>query len=69
MMDVWHTQLRLVHGHFPEVRLRAMKGYALAKGGMFVYVTPAPRDQTCPANVIETFRALGYTIIHIQEAR
>lgn len=72
MMDVWHTQLRLVHRHFPEASLRALRTFALVRaGGVFVYVTPtvARRETECPSHVVQRFRDHGYTIIHIQEPR
>lgn len=70
-MDCWHTQLRLVARHFPEAKLRAMKDMRLARGGVFVYVTPTVmiRQQVCPLHIVEAFRQTGYTIIHVQEPR
>lgn len=70
-MDCWHTQLRIVHRHFPEAMLRAMKDTRLAKGGVFVYVSQSveTRHTVCPLHVVEAFRQLGYTIIHVQEPR
>lgn len=68
MMDCWHTQLRLVEKYLPGP-FRVRKGYSNPDRGIFVYVTPAPRAQACPANVIETFRALGYAIIRVEESR
>lgn len=71
-MDVWHTQLRLVHHHMPVAQLRARRDLSLRSnlvGGIFVYVTPTVRRReiVCPAHVVQSFRDLGYTIIHIEE--
>ena len=76
MMDCWHTQLRIVASHFPDMRLRPRnhlptQGAAVAPVTAFVYVTPtvAHRSVVCPTHVIEEYRRLGYVIIHIQEPR
>lgn len=69
-MECWHTQLRLVEKYFPEAKIKVRRGYANpTRGAVFAYVSPAPRDQQCPINVIETMVALGYAIVHIQEPR
>lgn len=71
MMDCWHTQLRLVARYFPTAQLRALKDMRLARGGIFVYVSPTVerRETVCPVHVVSMFQQLGYTIIHVQEPR
>lgn len=72
MWDCWHTQLRLVAAHFPEVRLRPLRCKQTARyGSVFVYVsaTVDRRETRCPPDVVQWFKELGYTIIHIQEPR
>lgn len=67
----WHTQLRLVHQHFPSMQLRAIRNTQdhIARGGVFVYVSPTVRrrETVCPAHVVQTFRDLECTIIHVEE--
>lgn len=69
--DVWHTQLRLVHEHFPAQQLRATRTTANGTGvaGIFVYVTPTVQNSRvmCPPNVVREFKDKNYTIIHIRE--
>lgn len=74
ILDCWHTQLRLVAKHFPEVALRARNGtwgMIAAAQGTFVHVsaTVQRRETTCPAHVVQKYRDAGYTIIHIEEPR
>lgn len=72
MMDCWHAQLRVVAQHFPAAQLRARRDLSSRSnlvGGTFVYVTQTVRrrESACPAHVVQAFRDLGYTIIHIEE--
>jgi hypothetical protein len=73
MMDVWHTQLRLVARHFPDSQLRAWRqtSHIHAGGGVFCYVVPtvANRNTVVPPNVVKEFRELGFTIIRVEEPR
>jgi hypothetical protein len=67
----WHTQLRLVHEKFPSVQLRAISNTQahIVRGQVFVYVSPTVRrrETVCPAHVVQTFRDLECTIIHVEE--
>jgi hypothetical protein len=71
MWLVWHTQLRLVSEHFPDVKLRAIRNTQemIAPGGVFVYVSPTVRrrEVVCPAHVVTALRDHAYTIIHVEE--
>jgi hypothetical protein len=71
MWLVWHTQLRLVHQHFPNMQLRAISNTQahIVRGQTFVYVSPTVRRReiNCPAHVVQAFRDLECTIIHVEE--
>jgi hypothetical protein len=72
MMDVWHTQLRLVARHFPDSQLRAWRQtLKIHAGGIFCYVVPtvANRNTIVPPHVVEKFRERGFTIIRVEEPR
>ncbi len=76
MIDCWHTQLALIHKHFPDMRLRVRKSrpmFAAGVGGTtaFVYVLPTVDDRRtrCPPEVVAQYRELDYVIIRIEEPR
>lgn len=71
MIDVWHTQLRLVSKYFSDHQLRAIRQRGDYKGEVFAYVTPsvARRELVCPPSIIEWAKEKGYVVIHVQEPR
>lgn len=71
MIHCWHTQLRVLLPYVGTERLRGIRNMQehIVCGGRFMYVTQAVRHRStlCPAHVVQSFRDLSYTIIHIEE--